>query len=117
METEYPKILIFGQPFNGFSGGGITLTNLFKGWPKEKIAVAYLGHGLVSVTTDVCDTYYQLGEKEHKWKFPFSLIQKKFQSGLKTFEKKAESSTGLSKKGLRYYIVNKLFYPTLEWFG
>jgi len=117
VETEYPKILIFGQPFNDFSGGGITLTNLFKGWPKEKIAVTYLGHGLISVTTDVCDTYYQLGEKEHKWKFPFSLIQKKFQSGLKTFEKKAETSTGLSKKGLRYFIVNKLFYPTLEWFG
>lgn len=114
---EYPKVLIFGQPFNDFSGGGITLTNLFKGWPKERIAVTYLGHGLISVTTDVCDIYYQLGEKEHKWKFPFSLIQKKFRSGIKTIEKKAESSTGLSKKGLRYFIVNKFFYPILEWFG
>lgn len=117
MKLEYPKVLIFGQPFNNFSGGGITLTNLFKGWPKEKIAVTYLGHGLVSVTSDVCETYYQLGEKEHFWKFPFSLIQKKFRSGLKKIENKEELSTGISKKGLRYFIVNKIFYPALEWFG
>lgn len=117
MKLEYPKVLIFGQPFNNFSGGGITLTNLFREWPKEKIAVTYLGHGLVSVTTDVCDTYYQLGEKEHYWKFPFSMIQKKFRSGLKEIENREESSTGLSKKGLRYFIVNKIFYPTLEWLG
>jgi glycosyltransferase involved in cell wall biosynthesis len=117
MKLEYPKVLIFGQPFNNFSGGGITLTNLFKGWPKDKIAVTYLGHGLVSVTSDVCETYYQLGEKEHYWKFPFSLVQKKFRSGLKVIENKEEPSTGLSKKGLRYFIVNKIFYPALEWLG
>ncbi len=117
MKFEYPKVLIFGQPFNDFSGGGITLTNLFKGWPRDRIAVTYLGHGLVSVTTDVCDTYYQLGQKEHKWRFPFSVIQKKFRSGLKTFESKAVNSTGLNKKGPRYFIVNKIFYPALEWLG
>ncbi len=82
----FPRVLIFGQPFNNFTGGGITLTNLFKGWPKDKIAVTYLGHGLQSVTTDVCDIYYQLGKDEHKWKFPFNLIQRKFPSGLKSFE-------------------------------
>lgn len=117
MSPEYPRILIFGQPFNSFSGGGITLTNLFKGWPKDRIAVTYLGHGLITITTDVCDTYYQLGEKEHRWRFPFSLIQKKFPSGLKTFEKGAVSSTGLKKKGPRYFLVNKIFYPALEWLG
>jgi hypothetical protein len=36
---DYPKILIFYQPFNSYSGGGITLTNLFLGWPKERLAV------------------------------------------------------------------------------
>ena len=117
MNLEFPRVLIFGQPFNSFSGGGITLTNLFKGWPKDRIAVTYLGHGLVSVTTDVCDTYYQLGEKEHKWRFPFSLIQKKFESGLKSFDQKSEMPSRLNKKGFRYLVVNNLFYPALEWLG
>ena len=36
---EYPKVLLFGHSFNNFSGMGITLTNLFADWPKEKIAV------------------------------------------------------------------------------
>jgi len=113
----FPKVLIFGQPFNNFTGGGITLTNLFKGWPKDKIAVNYLGHGLQSVTTDVCDIYYQLGKDEHKWKFPFNLIQRKFPSGLKSFEGKKDAPAGFVQKGLRYKLVNGYFYPFLRWLG
>lgn len=113
-----PKVLIFGQPFNTFSGGGITLTNLFRGWAKDKIAVAYMGHGLYTVTTDVCDTYYQLGIEEYKWVFPFNLIQRQFPSGLKTFDQKAVAEPIFYiQKGIRYSIVNKVFYPFLRWAG
>jgi glycosyltransferase involved in cell wall biosynthesis len=114
---SFPRVLIFGQPFNNFSGGGITLTNLFKGWPKDKIAVTYLGHGLFNVTTDICNTYHQLGKEEHKWKFPFNLIQRKFPSGLKSFEGKIEVPVNSIQKGLRYKVVNNLFYPFLRWIG
>lgn len=37
---QYPKVLLLGEPFNDYSGMGITLTNLFHDWPKENIAVA-----------------------------------------------------------------------------
>ena len=114
---SFPRVLIFGQPFNNFSGGGITLTNLFKGWPKDKIAVTYIGHGLLNVTTDVCDTYYQLGKEEHKWKFPFNLMQRKFPSGLKSFEGKKEVPVNSIQEGLRYKVVNNFFYPFLRWIG
>jgi glycosyltransferase involved in cell wall biosynthesis len=113
----FPKVLIFGQPFNNYSGGGITLTNLFKGWPKDKIAVTYIGHGLFNATTDVCDTYYQLGKEEHKWKFPFNLFQRKFPSGLKSFEEKAEVPINFIQTGIRYRLVNRVFYPLLRWMG
>jgi glycosyltransferase involved in cell wall biosynthesis len=116
-KSSFPRVLIFGQPFNNFSGGGITLTNLFKGWPKEKISVTYLGHGLQNVTTDVCDIYYQLGREEHKWKFPFNLIQKDFPSGLKSFEGKKGTTVGFIQKGLRYKVVTGYFYPFLRWLG
>lgn len=36
----YPKVLLLGEPFNDYTGMGVTLTNLLKDWPKEKIAVA-----------------------------------------------------------------------------
>ena len=114
---SFVKVLIIGQPFNNFSGGGITLTNLFKGWAKDKIAVAFIGHGLYNVTTDVCDTVYQLGKEEHKWIFPFNLIQRKFPSGLKTFDANVNVPFNFIQTGLRYKLVNRLFYPFLRWIG
>jgi glycosyltransferase involved in cell wall biosynthesis len=114
---SFPKVLIIGQPFNNFSGGGITLTNLFKGWPGDKIAVAYTGHGLYNITTDVCKTYYQLGEEEHKWIFPFNLIQKKFPSGLRNTDIKVNFEANHNQKGLRYVLVTSFFYPLLSWLG
>lgn len=114
---SFPNVLIFGQPFNNYSGGGITLTNLFKGWPNDKIAVAYIGHGLANVTTDVCDTYYQLGRDERKWLFPFNLIQRDFPSGLKTINPHKAAPVNSIQKGLRYKLVNHFFYPFLEWIG
>ena len=45
---NYPKVLIIGQYFHTESGGGITMTNLFKGWDKEKIAD---DHGIELHTT------------------------------------------------------------------
>ena len=116
-DADFKRVLIFGQPFNNYSGGGITLTNLFKGWPKDKIAVAFLGHGLFNVTTDICQTYYQLGREEHKWIFPFNLIQRKFESGLKTFDISNEYKINHIQKELRYKLVNGIFYPILRWIG
>ena len=34
---NYPKVFIFGQPFNNFSGGGITLTNLLRAGIRIKL--------------------------------------------------------------------------------
>jgi glycosyltransferase involved in cell wall biosynthesis len=112
-----PKVLIIGQPFNNFSGGGITLSNLFKGWPKDKIAVACTGQGLYNVTTDVCNTYYQLGKEEYKWIFPFNLVQKHFPSGIKSVETNVGMPIYYDQTGLRYFFVNRFFYPILSWIG
>lgn len=117
MISGYSKVLIFGQPFNDYCGGGITLTNLFKGWPKEKIAVAYMGHGLSRITTDVCETYYQLGSEEHKWKFPFNFFQKGFPSGLKQVKQSPDIVSTNRENGLRSKFVNLFFYPFLRWAG
>ena len=122
IENNYPRILIFGAPFNSFSGGGITLTNLFKGWPKEKIAVTSTGHVLQDVSTDVCDVFYLLGRDEQKWRFPLNLFQKSFPSGLMKFSKNESSDIQTLniesyRINIRQILVDKLFYPLLHWFG
>ena len=40
MEKDFCKVLVLGEPFNDYTGMGVTLTNLFKEWPTEKMAVA-----------------------------------------------------------------------------
>lgn len=80
MSIPFPRVLIIGHYFELVSGGGITMTNLFKGWDKNRIAVA--SSRITNPDTTVCDTYYQLGYKENKRRFPFFLWQKHERSGL-----------------------------------
>ena len=77
-----PKVLIINQPFNKNTGGGITLSNLFCNWERKNLAVACLGYLLTDkMDPTPCNTYYQLGSKERKWNFPFSLFSRKYFSG------------------------------------
>ncbi len=39
MTKYFPKVLMFGHPFNDTTGMGITLTNLFTDWPADRIAI------------------------------------------------------------------------------
>src|SRR5690554_2820483 len=79
---ELPKVLIINQPFNNETGGGITLSNLFSGWDKDKLSVVCSPYLINENTnTEVCHRYYKLGQKEHIWIFPFNLFNKKNNSG------------------------------------
>src|SRR5690554_6135498 len=93
-----PKILIFGQPFNQNTGGGITLSNLFRGWDKDKIAVVGTGHMLKNLDANICNTYYQLGYKDNTWIFPFNKFQKKFRSGIIETDKQKLKENNSSHK-------------------
>jgi glycosyltransferase involved in cell wall biosynthesis len=113
-----PKVLIIGQPFNNDTGGGITLTNLFKGWDRDKLAVACSGYYLLNnIDTDICNTYYQLGHKENKWCFPFNYLQRKYSSGLLRFDEKKNQNLTIKKSNFRIKIIMKILYPFLEFVG
>ena len=115
-----PKVLILNQPFNSDTGGGITLTNLFAGWDKDKLAVVCSGRLLDSVPKlDTCNVYYQLGHKEHKWLFPFNLIKRKYPSGLVNFADSNLASlvVGATKSGWRVNLIMNFFYPLMQYFG
>jgi glycosyltransferase involved in cell wall biosynthesis len=63
----YPRVLfVTPHAFNRISGGGITFSNLFGGWPAERLATAHDDTMLVS--DDVCSRYFRLGANEiRKW--------------------------------------------------
>jgi glycosyltransferase involved in cell wall biosynthesis len=69
---RYPRVLVVGQPFERASGGGITLSNLFEGWPKDRLAAVSVPGGPIAF--DVCDRYYRLGTSEIRWLWPLSLV-------------------------------------------
>ena len=113
-----PKVLILNQPFNNDTGGGITLTNLFAGWDRDKLAVACSGHLLKdNIDTTICNTYYQLGNRENKWCFPFNYIQGKYPSGLLKFDEKRIQNLTIARSKLRVKIIKNFFYPILEYMG
>lgn len=62
-----PRVLFLtSSAFNKVTGGGITFSNLFAGWPKDAIATVH--NDSVPVSADVCDRYFRLTEREiHRW--------------------------------------------------
>jgi len=113
-----PRTLIIGQPFNNDFGGGITQANLFAGWDKDKIAVVCTDHMFNNLNTQICDTYYLLGGEEYKWAFPFSILQRKVMSGpVKLKENPENKGQPAEKAKLRTRLIDKYFYPFLEYIG
>jgi glycosyltransferase involved in cell wall biosynthesis len=72
-EFDYPRVLMLGQSLN-IAEGGITLSNLFKGWPKDQLAVATFKKEYINL--EVCEKYYRLGSLEDSWVWPFSYVKR-----------------------------------------
>lgn len=68
--STLPRILFITPcAFNKVSGGGITFSNLFKGWPQECIATV---HNDLNPTNDlICNKYFFLGNNEIFFLGPF----------------------------------------------
>lgn len=61
--VDPPRVLfVTSSAFNHVTGGGITFSNLFRGWPKDRLATVH--NDTVPVADDVCRRYYRLGPSE-----------------------------------------------------
>lgn len=57
---RFPRVLVISTvSFNLEAGGGVTMTNLFRGWPINRIAQIY-SHGVRNKDKSVCRTYYHI---------------------------------------------------------
>jgi glycosyltransferase involved in cell wall biosynthesis len=55
----YPRVLVINAlPFNFEMGNGITQSNLFKGWPKDRLACLYWNNGVV-LNSSICAQHIQ----------------------------------------------------------
>ena len=72
--TDLPKVLfVTSHAFNHTTGGGVTFSNLFSGWPKDRLAT--LHNDPLPPETDVCENYFKISSNElGKWG-PFRLLQ------------------------------------------
>lgn len=59
---SYPRVLVFSpEPFNRELGCGITLTNLFAGWPSDRLACVYVYDDVVP-DTSVCHCHMSIAQ-------------------------------------------------------
>jgi len=117
MNLHLPKVLIFGQTFNDFSGGGITLSNLFKDWPMESLAVVSYPFMLHNSSKNICQNYYQIGKEELKWIFPLSLVKQNFKSGQLELGTGGRVPVLVQSRNMRHFISARILTPVIRWSG
>lgn len=119
-KKAYPKVLIIGQTFHKKSGGGVTLSNLFEGWPKDRLAVAGKSNLRIDTDTSVCEIYYQLTYKNKLHPFPLSFILPKVKNGQIEITKGPLESKAIEGKKLtggRFKIIYSILEKALHFFG
>jgi len=68
----YPRVLVVAARFDLVTGGGITLTNLFRGWPRDRMAAA-VWHSC-EVDPPPCGRQYRLGADELRLLLPLGRL-------------------------------------------
>jgi len=113
-----PKVLIINQPFDTNTGGGVTLSNLFANWEKDKLAVACLGYLMTNdIDPKLCNNYYQLGQLERKWIFPLNLFGRKYYSGPINFTNDSKENIVTNRSKFRVKLITGYIHPILEYLG
>jgi len=61
-ERDFPRVLVLcDEPINTISGGGVTMGNLFRGWPPDRLGQIWAHHRF-EIDESVCPNYLRLGE-------------------------------------------------------
>lgn len=74
--TDHPRVL-FVSPlaFNHFTGGGVTFSNLFRGWPQDRLFTVH--QDALPLSRDVCVSYFALGPEEMPLAGPLEALRRR----------------------------------------
>lgn len=104
-DGQYPRTLVVMQePFNNICGAGITVSNLFSGWPKEKLAAIHWAS--MPIDRRVCEEQYSLTDQELRWRFPLRNVlpaysKSGFRSGNDGRREEREATHALARSAAR----------------
>ena len=113
--SEYPRILLVSASvFNPYSGGGITLTNLFRGWPTDKIATVH--SDAIIPDERVCRRFYKLGKQEYLWLWPLSLMLRMRSREQMAPATQQEATRSSSNNGARH-VARRLWHAGARLLG
>jgi glycosyltransferase involved in cell wall biosynthesis len=75
LKSDFPRVL-FVTPlaFNHFTGGGVTFTNLFRGWPKDRLFTVHAD--TLPLSTVICVNYFALGADELPLSGPLQMLRR-----------------------------------------
>lgn len=113
---KYLNVLVVnGEPFNDLTATGITMSNLFRGWPKDRLFQIYTAN--VSPNIELCQKNIRLSSRNLK---PFSFFCGQSFAGLNStsvgtvgaLAKNNEVKTGISRRVLQ--TVRKSVVPFLD---
>jgi len=66
MSNNYPRVLIVSSSaFNPYAGTGVTLSNLFRYWPHDKLAMIHADRNF-EPDQDLCSDYFRIGSQERR---------------------------------------------------
>lgn len=116
-DLKYPKILIIGLPFNNKTGGGITMSNLFRNWPKDNIALASAANIMITADFSMCSKHYQLSYNGKLHPFPLNIFLPKIKDGPVEFPDRVQISQQNELNGGRFRNLYKIIYKVLTLTG
>jgi hypothetical protein len=65
-KKDYPRVLVISSSsFNDYTGTGVTLSNLFRDWPKDKLALIH-SDNLFEPNIEICDYNYKHSLKDRR---------------------------------------------------
>lgn len=72
---DFPRLLfVTPHAFNHVSGGGVAFSNLFRGWPPDRLATVH--NDSEPVSGDICQNYFTLGPGELDLAEPFATLRR-----------------------------------------
>jgi glycosyltransferase involved in cell wall biosynthesis len=109
--NEFPRVLfVTPHAFNGTTGGGITFSNLFRGWPMDRLATVH--DDPEPTTDDVCRRYYTLGPAELDYVWPLGALRRRMHAdervGNRATSNAASTASGSSTAMLKSLAIAML---------
>jgi glycosyltransferase involved in cell wall biosynthesis len=99
-------VVMSGSSFNRVRGGALTLTNLFAGWPRDRLGMIHCD--AIPPTNEICDTYYELSGKEITRLGPFLGMRSLSTQSSTASASRASLSTRVGRFGKRAVFGNML---------